>query len=267
MTESLFQKADTKKPGYCSGARYRFQQPPTQSDKYALHAISLQRFLLVDTRLSNKDRLDLQAALQHVNIGSFVAGGAVSWNCAASTFNYSGIIVKLLGKSTAGFLGFFVGLNLGLVLGWDVVSYQFQNRKTCRAAMGLVREYPIISAWERYYGGDRDAMTKIVPSPLRKADGVPHGIECEVVNNTLNELRSKAESVASRFEVLATEYEARLQKSWTAFQDDSVKPQTSDKDAQGVSIDGRALASRFIDTYALYLSNDPRRPYFDGSFA
>ncbi|KAK9244125.1 hypothetical protein V1506DRAFT_542294 [Lipomyces tetrasporus] len=129
--------------------------------------------------------------------------------------------------------------------------------------MGFVREYLI----ERYYGGDRDAMTKIVPSPLRKAAGVPHVIECEVVNNTLNELRSKTESVASRFEVLATEYEARLQKSWTTFQDDSVKPQISDKDDQGVSIDGRALASIFIDIYALYLSNDPRRPYFDGSFA
>ncbi|KAK9317055.1 hypothetical protein V1524DRAFT_391899 [Lipomyces starkeyi] len=265
MTDSLFQKSDTKKPGYCSGARYRFRQPATQADKYGTHAISLQRFLLVDARLSSKDRRDLQAALQHVNIGSFIAGGAVSWNCAASTFNYSGIFLKLLGKSTAGFLGFFAGLNLGLVLGWDVVSYQFQNRATCRAAMGLVREYPIISAWERYYGGDRDAMTKIVPSPLRKADGVHEVGGSEIVKDALDTLRSQGlESVAARFEILVTEYEARLRKLWTEFHDKDANPRISgvaDR-AQELQFDSRELASRFMDSYAAYLSNDFRRPFF-----
>ncbi|KAK9494037.1 hypothetical protein V1508DRAFT_58130 [Lipomyces doorenjongii] len=266
MTDSLFQKSDAKKPGYCSGARYRFRQPASQADKYGTHAISLQRFLLVDARLSNKDRRDLQEALQHVNIGSFIAGGAVSWNCAASTFNYSGIFLKLLGKSTVGFLGFFAGLNLGLVLGWDVVSYQFQNRATCRAAMGLVREFPIISAWERYYGGDRDAMTKIVPSPLRKTDGVQEVGGSEAVKDALDTLRSQGlESVAARFEILVTEYEARLRKLWTENANRRIAG-TGDR-TQGLPFDSRELACRFMDSYAVYLSNDFRRPFFDGSFA
>ncbi|KAK9234350.1 hypothetical protein V1525DRAFT_65804 [Lipomyces kononenkoae] len=269
MTEKEFANAESearKKAAYCSGGRYRFGRVGrSEADKYGTHASSLRRFLVVDARLSSKDRRDLEAAMQHVNLGSFIAAGAVSWNCAGSTFNYSGLFVKVVGKSMAGLVGFFAGLNLGLLLGWDVVSYQFKDRGSCRAAMGLVREYPIISAWQRYYGGDRDAMTKIVPSPLRQGDRVEFVGGGDQVEGSVDELRSQGlEGVAARIEMLQSDYETGVRRQWAGSGKDR-KPQHYAGCSRGFS--GREFGRRFMNSYAMYLSNEFGRPFFDGSFA
>ncbi|KAK9371432.1 hypothetical protein V1509DRAFT_637111 [Lipomyces kononenkoae] len=273
MAEKDIAKSKQKKATYCAGGGYRFGRDGNEVDRYRMHAMSLQRFLVVDSRLSSQDRRDLEAAMQHVNLGSFIAAGAVSFNCVGSTFNYSGLVLKVVGKSIAGFLGFFAGLNLGLVLGWDVASYRFHNRDSCRAAMGLVREYPIISAWQRYFGGDRDAMTKVVPSPLRKRDAsVVDGSIVGgggIVQGSVDEMRSQGlEGVAGRIEMLQTEYEAGLRRRWlteSGWLGGKVEDINDSGGGPGL-FNGREFGRRFMNYYAMYLSNEFGRPFFDGSF-
>ncbi|KAK9466462.1 hypothetical protein V1512DRAFT_226149 [Lipomyces arxii] len=215
----------------------------------ANHEYNVMKLMRASARLNDQDRRDLEYAAGHAKwsatFGSLFGGYLAGFSPVR--FLTRGLLIRTLSHTMKGTLGLFVGFNLGLQLAQVVTKVPFRNRPECQDAMALMASYPIMSAWERYYAGDHSAVVKIVPEAERDPA-----------------LVSFAQS-AARFEAPAARELGYGQRTggvggFNAF---VLQKYESLKEYVDKYVDTDAIAARFADSYAVYLSNDYRRPFSD----
>ncbi|KAK9479001.1 hypothetical protein V1514DRAFT_329645 [Lipomyces japonicus] len=132
------------------------------------HVVGIRRFLIIDSQLSHADRQDLQVSVDHI-IRSSMASGALTaliFSRLASRMRLlsnAGFPIRFARAGLTGLLGFFVGSHAGIMLGSDIAFTKYDNRPVPRAAMQLIREYPHLNKWAKFYNGDRQHMIGLVP--------------------------------------------------------------------------------------------------------
>ncbi|KAK7207582.1 hypothetical protein BZA70DRAFT_271680 [Myxozyma melibiosi] len=273
----------------------------------AAHAVSLHTFVEVDSELTERDRRDLASGLRHVNTGSLMSGSVMGLYMFSATLRrglFAFRLVRFLGKSACGLTGFYLGTQVGMQIGTDVVSYRFgSSRPACHDAVTLVRKRPHISKWKRYYEGDRDLMVDLVyPPPLddlavdRSSAGILLDRRRSPVSRPSVSATAAAESFVSNTDMVSTaerdshdakiasgiaEYYSRLSKRRESNQARtrdlkslytsslaSLSSLESESKSAGASLVQQLLAvsdkisARFLNSYAVYLSNDYRRPFW-----
>ncbi|KAK9450761.1 uncharacterized protein V1518DRAFT_403856 [Limtongia smithiae] len=242
------------------------------------HDLAVRDFMLVDSQLTNKDRSDLERALNHVTVGSLLSGSAVGLQLAASTFRRSIprlTLGRMMGKSAIGLVGLYVGTQIGMQLGCDIVMYKMQDRPACTSAIGLVLQHPIISKWARYYGGDRQLMVDLIRSPVssRYAVGsiaVPDFSKSSLITSAVSSLKEQApETMISKFEAGIKEYQDRMTLAAMNKRNCNRRFRIRRNERNDSNIirgadtsSGPLMYRSFLGSYALYLSNDYRRPFF-----
>lgn len=203
---------------------------------------------------------------------------------------------RTIGKSICGITGFYLGTQVGIALGTDAVSYRFKQRPACRDAIALVRDRPHIAKWKRFYEGDRSCMVdlvyplppegpqgaKLVQSALDRFDGAI------LASHTASSITADVANVAA-LETGVAEYNSRLEYArqiktqraqvpiterivamLDAVKTLLIKTCESTYAVAGhtvnnlrADVDGSQLSKRFLNSYAVYQSNDYRRPFPD----